>query len=169
MRAPKFSPLPSTPDEYERLGDDGRQLLASGVEMLRDSTVRTVVLSACDGFSRARDWSEDAPDVERNGVVASGLSKRFGQVEALVDVDLELRAGEVVALVGDNGAGKSTFIKAISGVQPADAGATSIDGKRVKLRNAKTPTSAVSRPSTRTSPSATTSTLSRTSSWAGRS
>ena len=55
----------------------------------------------------------------------------------LVDVDLELYAGEVVALVGDNGAGRSTLIQAISGVQPADAGATSIDGKRVKLRNAK--------------------------------
>ena len=55
----------------------------------------------------------------------------------LVDVDLELYAGEVVALVGDNGAGKSTLIQAISGVQPADAGVISIDGKRVKLRNAK--------------------------------
>jgi ABC-type glutathione transport system ATPase component len=151
MRAPKFSPLPVDPDEYERLGDDGRAALG---ERRRDVA----------GFHGPNGIRHEQPLL-----VASGLSKRFGQVEALVDVDLELRAGEVVALVGDNGAGKSTFIKAISGVQPADAGATSIDGKRVKLRNAKTPTSAVSRPSTRTSPSATTSTLSRTSSWAGRS
>ena len=69
-------------------------------------------------------------------LVVKGMTKRFGQVQALVDADLELYAGEVVALVGDNGAGKSTLIKAISGVQPADAGEISIDGKRVHIRNA---------------------------------
>ena len=70
-------------------------------------------------------------------LVATGMTKRFGQVQALVDVDLELYPGEVVALVGDNGAGKSTLIKAISGVQPADAGEITIDGKRVKIRSAQ--------------------------------
>jgi D-xylose transport system ATP-binding protein len=65
------------------------------------------------------------------------MTKPFGQVEALVGVDLELYAGEVVALVGDNGAGKPTLIKAISGVEPADAGAIFIDGKRVSIRNAQ--------------------------------
>ena len=74
---------------------------------------------------------------DRPLLVATGMTKRFGQVEALVDVDLELYAGEVVALVGDNGAGKSTLLKTISGVQPADTGAISIDGKRVKIRNAQ--------------------------------
>jgi D-xylose transport system ATP-binding protein len=74
---------------------------------------------------------------ERPLLAATGMTKRFGQVEALVDVDLELYAGEVVALVGDNGAGKSTLIKAISGVQPADAGAISMEGKRVSIRNAQ--------------------------------
>jgi D-xylose transport system ATP-binding protein len=69
-------------------------------------------------------------------LLATGISKRFGQVEALVDVDFEVRAGEVVALVGDNGAGKSTLIKAIAGVQPADAGTIAIDGERVKIRSA---------------------------------
>jgi D-xylose transport system ATP-binding protein len=69
-------------------------------------------------------------------LVAKGMTKRFGQVEALVDANLELYAGEVVALVGDTGAGKSTQIKAIAGVQPADAGEILIDGKRVHIRNA---------------------------------
>jgi D-xylose transport system ATP-binding protein len=52
----------------------------------------------------------------------SGISKRFGAVQALDDASLQVRAGEVVALVGDNGAGKSTMIKAIAGVDPPDSG-----------------------------------------------
>ena len=50
-----------------------------------------------------------------------GISKRFGGVHALERVNFTLRAGEVVALAGDNGAGKSTFTKIISGVfQPSE-------------------------------------------------
>src|SRR3954452_9503819 len=49
-----------------------------------------------------------------------GVTKRFGAVEALTDVDFEVHAGEVVALGGDNGAGKATLIKAIAGIQPGD-------------------------------------------------
>jgi len=45
----------------------------------------------------------------------SNVSKAFGQVKALVDVSLDLRAGEVVGLLGDNGAGKSKLIKILSG------------------------------------------------------
>jgi D-xylose transport system ATP-binding protein len=63
-----------------------------------------------------------------------GISKSFGAVEALKEVELELRAGEVIGLVGDNGAGKSTLIKAIAGVQPADEGETYFEGERVALR-----------------------------------
>ena len=51
-----------------------------------------------------------------------GISKRFGAVQALINVDFEVRAGEVVGLVGDNGAGKSTLIKCIAGIYPCDAG-----------------------------------------------
>jgi D-xylose transport system ATP-binding protein len=69
-----------------------------------------------------------------------GLSKSFGAVEALKDVDLELRAGEVVGLVGDNGAGKSTLVKAIAGVQPADRGESFFDGQHVTLSNPQSAT-----------------------------
>jgi D-xylose transport system ATP-binding protein len=64
----------------------------------------------------------------------TGVTKRFGNVEALVDVDFEVERGEVVALVGDNGAGKSTLVKVVSGIGPADEGEVRFDGREVRLR-----------------------------------
>src|ERR1700733_5301690 len=52
----------------------------------------------------------------------AGLCKRFGRNDVLVDMDFELRAGEIHALLGENGAGKSTMIAAITGVVSADKG-----------------------------------------------
>jgi D-xylose transport system ATP-binding protein len=63
----------------------------------------------------------------------SGISKRFGAVQALTDAALEVYPGEVVALVGDNGAGKSTLIKVIAGVGPADAGEIRWRGRTVHI------------------------------------
>jgi D-xylose transport system ATP-binding protein len=62
-----------------------------------------------------------------------GVSKRFGAVQALQDIDLDVRAGEVVALVGDNGAGKSTLVKTIAGVYTQDDGTMTFDGTVVKV------------------------------------
>lgn len=59
------------------------------------------------------------------------VSKRFGAVQALAGVDLELRAGEVTALVGDTGAGKSTLVKVIAGADPADEGVIEWKGRPV--------------------------------------
>lgn len=53
---------------------------------------------------------------------AAGIGKRFGQSTALHEVDFSIEAGEVVALMGANGAGKSTFVKILSGVYRADRG-----------------------------------------------
>lgn len=64
-----------------------------------------------------------------------GLTKSFGAVKALSGVDLDVDAGEVVALVGDNGAGKSTIIKILSGVYQPDAGTIEINGQRTALNN----------------------------------
>ncbi len=63
-----------------------------------------------------------------------GVCKRFGVVQALKDVELELRAGQVVALLGDSGAGKSTLVKVISGVAPADRGVIEWEGRTVPIR-----------------------------------
>lgn len=59
--------------------------------------------------------------------------KRFGNVEALRKASLTVYPGEVVALVGDNGAGKSTMIKVISGVHRPDAGTVLFEGRPVQL------------------------------------
>ncbi|MEU6550332.1 ATP-binding cassette domain-containing protein [Streptomyces sp. NPDC046915] len=63
-----------------------------------------------------------------------GVSKRFAAVQALLDVELEIRAGEVVALVGDNAAGKSTLVKVISGVGPADKGIIEWQGRAIQIK-----------------------------------
>ena len=64
-----------------------------------------------------------------------GVTKRFGSVIALHDVDIEVKPGEVHCLLGDNGAGKSTLIKILSGVFKPTAGEILIDGGPVVFRN----------------------------------
>ena len=64
-----------------------------------------------------------------------GLSKNFGPVQALVDVDLDVPAGQVTALVGDNGAGKTVLIKCVAGIWEPDGGTIVWDGQRVRIRS----------------------------------
>ncbi|HEY8172440.1 MAG TPA: ATP-binding cassette domain-containing protein [Dehalococcoidia bacterium] len=66
---------------------------------------------------------------------AKGLTKRYGQVTALDGADFELRAGEILAVIGDNGAGKSSLIKCLSGATIPDEGAIVLDGKPIHFRN----------------------------------
>ncbi|MGZ8376124.1 MAG: ATP-binding cassette domain-containing protein [Gemmatirosa sp.] len=65
---------------------------------------------------------------------ARGLVKRYGHVTALDGADFDLRAGEVLAVVGDNGAGKSSLIRALSGALIPDAGEIRLDGRPVRFR-----------------------------------
>jgi fructose transport system ATP-binding protein len=84
----------------------------------------SAVLKAVENFHAA------APVVMQ----ARGLVKRYGQVTALDGADFELRAGEILAVIGDNGAGKSSLIKCLSGATVPDAGEILLDGQPVHFR-----------------------------------
>ena len=75
-----------------------------------------------------------APTSPRLVLQAKGLVKRYGQVTALDGADFELRAGEIMAVIGDNGAVKSSLIKALSGATVPDAGEILLDGRPVSFR-----------------------------------
>jgi simple sugar transport system ATP-binding protein len=62
-----------------------------------------------------------------------GISKFFGSVIALNDISMQVFAGEVTCVLGDNGAGKSSLIKILSGVHPHDSGEFLVEGRRVKF------------------------------------
>jgi fructose transport system ATP-binding protein len=68
-------------------------------------------------------------------LTARGLVKRYGRVTALDDADFDLYPGEVLAVIGDNGAGKSSLIKAISGAIQPDEGEIRLEGKPVNFKS----------------------------------
>jgi len=68
-------------------------------------------------------------------ITVKGLSKRYGGIVALSEADFSARAGEVHALLGENGAGKSTFIQILSGAIRHDEGSIVVDGKDYRPAN----------------------------------
>ncbi|MGR6920804.1 ATP-binding cassette domain-containing protein [[Actinomadura] parvosata] len=66
---------------------------------------------------------------------ARGLVKKYGHVTALDGADFDLMPGEVLAVIGDNGAGKTSLIKALTGALQPDAGEIRLDGKPVRFRD----------------------------------
>ena len=74
----------------------------------------------------------DTPILELKGV-----SKHFGAVIALHEVDFHVAPGEIMALVGDNGAGKSTVVKCIAGIYRIDGGEMAFEGKPVNVHGPK--------------------------------
>lgn len=73
--------------------------------------------------------------MENNILEMRGINKYFGPVKALNNVDFELRKGEVHALMGENGAGKSTMIKVLTGIHEKDAGEITYEGEKVEYKN----------------------------------
>lgn len=67
-------------------------------------------------------------------VRARDLRKEFSGVPVLLDVDAEIRRGEILALIGENGAGKSTFMKILSGIYEATSGNLEFDGRKAQFR-----------------------------------
>ncbi len=68
-------------------------------------------------------------------LTARGLVKRYGRVTALNNADFDLYPGEILAVIGDNGAGKSSLIKAISGAVTPDEGEIRLEGKPVLFKS----------------------------------
>ena len=68
-------------------------------------------------------------------LTARGLVKRYGKVTALDHCDFDLMPGEILAVIGDNGAGKSSLIKAISGAVIPDAGTIELEGKKIQFES----------------------------------
>lgn len=84
---------------------------------------------AAGGTGSSEGANGSTPVVELRDV-----TKRFGGVTALGGVSLEVHAGEILAVVGDNGAGKSTMMKCIAGVHAPDEGEIRVDGRSVHFR-----------------------------------
>ena len=120
----------------------------------------TEVNEAPAGASRGGDGTEPLLKLR-------GIDKHFGPVQALYGVNLDLPAGQVTGLCGDNGAGKSVLTRTISGAHQPDGGEIFFDGKPVHIRSTGTPPRWGSRPSTRILRWPTTWTSSRTCSSAG--
>ncbi|MBV8426777.1 MAG: sugar ABC transporter ATP-binding protein, partial [Hyphomicrobiales bacterium] len=70
---------------------------------------------------------------EREFLTLSGISKRYGGVTALENVDFTCARGKIHAVLGENGAGKSTLIKIVAGVVQPDAGTMRLDGTEVRF------------------------------------
>jgi len=80
--------------------------------------------------------TEDAPETDAAPLLEiRNVTKTFGSVISLSDISTTVRAGQVTCVLGDNGAGKSTFIKMLSGVHQADVGELLMDGKPVSFHS----------------------------------
>ena len=121
-------------------------LQASRIETLLVAVTILAVLGAIDrgllpsltDWRRQRGRSDRAVDtsviarvpvVDPVGLVAHGLTKRYGAVKALEDVDLELPGGGVHALIGPNGSGKTTVLRILAGAVPQEAGTVAVGGE----------------------------------------
>jgi sulfonate transport system ATP-binding protein len=103
--------------------------------MAARSKVATLPVRNADatGVPRQLKTAEGAPARDGGtGIDISHVAKRFGDKTVLGDVDLTIRPGEFVAIVGHSGCGKSTLLRLIAGLTDADEGAITVDGRPVR-------------------------------------
>ena len=89
------------------------------------------------GGTAARGVTEGAGAEPAPLLRVRGLDKHFGAVQALTGVDLDLPAGQVTCLCGDNGAGKSVLTKTVAGIYQPDHGQLYFEGRPVHIRSAR--------------------------------
>src|SRR5258706_6520423 len=87
--------------------------------------------------SEAPDGASGGEDGQEPLLKLRGIDKHFGPVQALYGVDLDLPAGQVTGLCGDNGAGKSVLTRCIAGVHQPDHGQINFEGRTVHIRSAR--------------------------------
>ena len=119
---------------YTSKQSDGR--FAASFSSPSSSAATPLASSTISGASQGSTGTVHAgrlPGVEPV-LAAHGLIKRYGHVTALDGADFELLPGEILAVIGDNGAGKSSLIKVLSGAVRPDQGEMFLDGKEVSFR-----------------------------------
>src|SRR5450432_4209475 len=89
------------------------------------------------GANPSKDICMDAEPNAPVIVHVAGLRKRFGANEVLKGIDLDVRAGEVIAIIGKSGSGKSTLLRCINGLETFDEGSLSVDGQPLVHGNAQ--------------------------------
>jgi fructose transport system ATP-binding protein len=104
---------------------------------MKSMTTPTLSSVAAPQGGAGQPWGGPAADLTNAPLViqAKGLVKRYGQVTALDGADFELRAGEILAVIGDNGAGKSSLIKCLSGATIPDEGEIFLDGQKIHFKS----------------------------------
>ncbi|MDB5958779.1 MAG: mglA, partial [Massilia sp.] len=95
---------------------------------LAGTSAAAIASSAAASTTAGAAASTPAGAAAAAAVRMTGVSKSFGGVRALQDVDLSFRRGEIHALLGGNGAGKSTILKILNGVYVPDEGTVEVDG-----------------------------------------
>jgi fructose transport system ATP-binding protein len=83
----------------------------------------------------AKDMTKDQIESQTPILSARGLHKSYGNVTAIDGADFDLYPGEILAVIGDNGAGKSSLIKALSGATIPDSGTISLDNEEVHFKS----------------------------------
>jgi len=97
-------------------------------------------MSSSMNFDPASTLSSDAPSAGAAGerkaplLAIQGLSKHFGQLEVLRNIDLELKAGQVLSIIGPSGSGKSTLLRCINALELPDSGSILMEGKALSAR-----------------------------------